>query len=140
MVAADSGSADDDLSGSGGLASGLLVAAVICAMSAPSSKPVEIVPGLVVSDPQIHHGAPVFLGTDVMVKTLLDYRDGHSPLYEFLLDFPEVKPWQAKKFLEWWAEQEKLGVQDVLGWLLALREERHYFGQRSKSAGPKRDR
>lgn len=95
-------------------------------------KPVEVVPGVVVCDPEIHHGAPVFAGTDVPIRTLIDYRDGHSPLYEFLLDFPEVRPAQAKKFLDWWAKQEELGVQDVLGWLMELRDEHHYFGKRRR--------
>ena len=103
-----------------------------------ASKVIVIIPGLVVSDPQIHHGAPVFANTDVTVRTLMDYRDGHSPLYEFLLDFPEVRPAQAKKFLDWWAEQEKLGVQDVLGWLMELRDERHYFGPRRRPTHPKK--
>ena len=91
-------------------------------MPTPLSKPIEIVPGLVICDPAVHEGQPVFIGTDVLVKTLLDYREGQSPLYEFLLDFPEVRPWQAKQFMKWWAEQERNGVQDVLAWLLALRD------------------
>ncbi len=93
-------------------------------MSAGQGKRIEVIPGLVVSDPRIHQGAPVFVGTQVMVRTLIEYRDAQSPLYEFLLDFPQVKPSQARQFLQWWAEQEKLGVQDVLAWLFALRDEK----------------
>src|SRR5512141_1188250 len=97
-----------------------------------------ILTGLVESDPEVHGGEPVFAHTSVPVRTLIDYRDGRSPLYEFLLDFPEVRPAQAKKFLDWWTEQEKLGVQDVLGWLMALRDERHYFGARRPPPHPKK--
>jgi len=82
---------------------------------------VVLVPGLVVSDPAIHEGEPVFADTHVQIRTYVQYRHGHSPLYEFLLDFPEVSPAQAKRFLEWWSEQEKEGVRDVLARLLALR-------------------
>jgi uncharacterized protein (DUF433 family) len=85
---------------------------------------IQIVPGLVVSDPEVHEGEPVFLGTDVLVRTLIQYRDGHSPLYEFLLDFPEVRPDQARKFIEWCAEREAQGIKDVLGWLkMAARQD-----------------
>ena len=97
---------------------------------------VEIVPGIVVSDPAIHEGAPVFAGTEVLVKTFLEYRDGHSPFYEFVLDFPQVTLAQAKKLNEWWVEQEKNGVQDVIGWLLALRDEQYYFHPRRKPPPP----
>ncbi|MCX6903830.1 MAG: DUF433 domain-containing protein, partial [Verrucomicrobia bacterium] len=92
-------------------------------MSSGPTTRIEILPGLVVSDPNIHHGAPVFAGTEVMIKTLLDYRAGHSPLYEFLLDFPEVRPSQAKKLIEWLAQQDEDGAPDALSRLLALRDE-----------------
>ena len=62
-------------------------------------------------------------GTTVPVKTLVQYRDGHSPLYEFLLDFPEVRPVQAKQFLDWWLHQEQGGARDVDACLLALRDQ-----------------
>ena len=43
------------------------------------------------TDPQILGGAPVFVGTRVPVKALLDYLEvGHS-IDEFLDDFPSVK-------------------------------------------------
>ena len=105
-------------------------------MNSSPTKRIEIVPGLVVSDPAIHHGAPVFAGTEVMVKTLLDYHAGHSPLYEFLLDFPEVRPSQAKKLIEWLAQQDKHGAQDALSRLLALRDEKQKVGGHGQPAPP----
>ena len=84
------------------------------------SAPLQLIPGVVVSDPEIHHGEPVFAHTKVPVKTLLDYRAGQSPLYEFMLDFPEVRREQVKTFLNLWAEQEKAGAKDAQAWLQAL--------------------
>ncbi len=92
-------------------------------MPLPSRKRVEILPGLVVSDPEIHGGEPVFANTTVLVRTLIQYRDGRSPLYEFLLDFPEVRPAQARQFLDWWAQQEKEGRRDVRACLQTLCEQ-----------------
>jgi uncharacterized protein (DUF433 family) len=42
------------------------------------------------SDPEIMSGTPVFTGTRVPVKTLLDYLKAGDPLNEFLEDFPSV--------------------------------------------------
>ncbi len=42
------------------------------------------------SDPDILGGTPVFVGTRVPVKTLLDYLEGGDRLDEFLDDFPTV--------------------------------------------------
>jgi uncharacterized protein (DUF433 family) len=46
---------------------------------------------LVVSDPEILSGIPIFNGTRVPVKTLLDYLEAGDSLEEFLDDFPTVK-------------------------------------------------
>jgi uncharacterized protein (DUF433 family) len=46
---------------------------------------------LVISDPEILSGIPVFNGTRVPVKTLLDYLEAGDSLEEFLDDFPTVK-------------------------------------------------
>jgi uncharacterized protein (DUF433 family) len=92
-------------------------------MTVSPKKRLEILPGLVVSDPEVHEGEPVFANTTVLVRTLIQYRDGRSPLYEFLLDFPEVRPAQAKQFLDWWAQREKEGARDVQACLLALRDQ-----------------
>lgn len=43
------------------------------------------------SDPEILGGAPVFLGTRVPVRAMLDYLEHDRPLGEFLDDFPTVE-------------------------------------------------
>src|SRR5690349_24868698 len=47
-------------------------------------------------DPDILGGTPVFVGTRVPVRALLDYLEAGDSLYEFLEDFPSVTPEQAK--------------------------------------------
>jgi uncharacterized protein (DUF433 family) len=54
---------------------------------------------LISSDKDILGGIPVFAGTRVPAKTLLDYlQKGHS-LNEFLDDFPTVTRQQAQELL-----------------------------------------
>jgi uncharacterized protein (DUF433 family) len=55
---------------------------------------------IVHSDPDILGGTPVFIGTRVPVRTLLDYLEGGEPLEEFLDNFPTVTREQAVAFLE----------------------------------------
>ena len=52
------------------------------------------IPG-VHSDPDILRGTPVFVGTRVPVRALLDYLEHGRPLAEFLDDFPTVPNAQA---------------------------------------------
>ena len=47
------------------------------------------------SDTDILGGTPVFIGTRVPVKTLLDYLAAGDPLDEFLDHFPSVRKEQA---------------------------------------------
>ncbi len=47
------------------------------------------------TDPDILSGTPVFVGTRVPVRTLLDYLEAGDPLDEFLEDFPSVTREQA---------------------------------------------
>ncbi|HET6881218.1 MAG TPA: DUF433 domain-containing protein [Pirellulales bacterium] len=47
------------------------------------------------SDPDILGGTPVFVGTRVPVRTLLDYLEAGDSLHEFLDDFPSVRREQA---------------------------------------------
>ena len=47
------------------------------------------IPG-VHSDPDILGGTPVFVGTRVPVRAMLDYLEHDRPLAEFLDDFPTV--------------------------------------------------
>ena len=57
------------------------------------------IPG-VHSDPDILGGTPVFVGTRVPVRALLDYLEHDRPLGEFLDDFPTVKKTLALGVLE----------------------------------------
>lgn len=52
------------------------------------------------SDPQILGGAPVFVGTRVPVRALIDYLEGGDGLDDFLSDFPSVTREQAVAALE----------------------------------------
>jgi len=52
------------------------------------------------SDPDIMSGMPVFVGTRVPFKNLIDYLAGGDPLEEFLDDFPGVSREQAVAGLE----------------------------------------
>jgi uncharacterized protein (DUF433 family) len=42
------------------------------------------------TDPEILGGTPVFVGTRVPLKSLMDYLEGGHPLDDFLDDFPTV--------------------------------------------------
>ena len=57
------------------------------------------IPG-VHSDSDILGGTPVFVGTRVPVRALLDYLEHGRPLAEFLDDFPTVEKAQAIGVLE----------------------------------------
>jgi uncharacterized protein (DUF433 family) len=52
------------------------------------------------SDPEILGGTPVFVGTRVPLKNLIDYLEGGHTLDEFLDDFPSVHRTQAVAVLE----------------------------------------
>jgi uncharacterized protein (DUF433 family) len=55
---------------------------------------------LVHSDPDILGGTPVFVGTRVPVRTLLDYLEAGDSLNELLDDFPSVTREQTVGALE----------------------------------------
>jgi uncharacterized protein (DUF433 family) len=55
---------------------------------------------VVQSDPEILGGTPVFRGTRVPVKNLLDYLAAGDTLDQFLDDFPTVERQQAVAALE----------------------------------------
>ena len=61
-------------------------------------------PAVIHSDPDILGGAPVFAGTRVPVRALIDYLGGGQPLAEFLEDFPTVSREQAVAALRLAAE------------------------------------
>lgn len=55
---------------------------------------------IVHSDPEIVSGTPVFVGTRVPAKALLDYLEGGETIEEFLDDFPSVSREQVIAFIE----------------------------------------
>ena len=55
---------------------------------------------VVVIDPEILSGTPVFAGTRVPVRALLDYLEGGETMDDFLEQFPTVSRKQAIAFLE----------------------------------------
>lgn len=65
---------------------------------------------VVQSDPDILSGMPVFVGTRVPLKNLLDYLAAGEPLSEFLNDFPSVSREQAIAALK---EVEQFWVTDA---------------------------
>jgi uncharacterized protein (DUF433 family) len=70
-----------------------------CFMS--DNRPVALPDGSVVhSDTEILGGTPVFVGTRVPVKTLVDYLEGGYSVDEFLDNFPSVRQAQVNAFLE----------------------------------------
>ena len=59
-----------------------------------------ITPELIVRDPDIMSGTPVFKGTRVPVKTLIDYLQSGHTLDMFLEHFPSVSREHAEAVLE----------------------------------------
>jgi uncharacterized protein (DUF433 family) len=55
---------------------------------------------VIVEDPEILGGTPVFRGTRVPFQALLDYLEGGETLDEFLDDFPTVTRERAVEALE----------------------------------------
>ena len=55
---------------------------------------------VIIRDPEIHSGEPVFRGTRVPFQTLLDYLEGGDTLDEFLEQYPGVSREQAIAALE----------------------------------------
>jgi uncharacterized protein (DUF433 family) len=56
--------------------------------------------GVIVRDPEVLGGTPVFRGTRVPFQALLDYLEGGQTLDEFLDDFPTVSRAAAVLALE----------------------------------------
>ena len=54
---------------------------------------------IVVRDPDILGGTPVFAGTRVPIQNLIDYLAAGDDLGEFLADFPTVRREQVETFL-----------------------------------------
>ena len=51
-------------------------------------------------DPELMGGTPVFSGTRVPVKTLVEYLEAGDTIDEFLEGFPTVSRMQVTRFLE----------------------------------------
>lgn len=52
------------------------------------------------SDPEILGGIPVFVGTRVPLRNLIDYLEDNSTIDEFLVQFPSVSRQQVEMALE----------------------------------------
>ncbi len=55
---------------------------------------------VIISNRKILGGTPVFLGTRVPAKNLIDYLKAGDNVDDFLLDFPTVSKEQVIEFLE----------------------------------------
>ena len=60
----------------------------------------DSIEGVIVKDPEILGGIPVFRGTRVPFKNLVDYLEGGHSLDEFLRQFPSVTREMAVQALE----------------------------------------
>ena len=87
---------------------------------------------LVEIDPEVLNGTPVIAGTTVPVQTLIEYRQGGLPLYEFLLDFPTVRPAQAKQLWAWLGKQDETELK-ALGLSKTASSVPQAAGQRTKA-------
>jgi uncharacterized protein (DUF433 family) len=74
------------------------------------------------SDPDIMGGVPVFVGTRVPLRTLLDYLDGGESMDAFLEDFPTVSYRQAVAAL-WQMAQEQEAFRTAAEYVLAKNAE-----------------
>lgn len=55
---------------------------------------------VIISDPQVMGGTPVFRGTRVPMQTLIDYLEAGNSIEEFLEGFPTVRRQQVIDFFE----------------------------------------
>lgn len=66
-----------------------------------SERPIALPDGRVFhSDPETLGGTPVFVGTRVPVRSLIEHLEGGYTLDEYLDSFPTVRREQAVAFLE----------------------------------------
>jgi uncharacterized protein (DUF433 family) len=66
-----------------------------------AERPIALPDGQVFHrDAEVLGGAPVFVGTRVPVRSLIEYFEGGYSLNEYLDDFPSVRREQAVTFLE----------------------------------------
>jgi uncharacterized protein (DUF433 family) len=65
---------------------------------------------VVIRNPDIMSGTPVFAGTRVPVQTLLDYLKAGDSIDEFLRGFPSVSRAQVVAFLEQAKDRRREGA------------------------------
>lgn len=63
-------------------------------------KEMKDLTGIVHSDPEILGGTPVFVGTRVPLRNLIDYLEDDYSIEEFLEQFPSVRREQVTAVLE----------------------------------------
>ena len=73
---------------------------LVSGASGPRARSVNLAGEVIVKDPDILGGAPVFRGTRVPFQALLDYLEGGQTLAEFIDDFPTVTREAAISALE----------------------------------------
>jgi uncharacterized protein (DUF433 family) len=66
----------------------------------PKARNVNLASEVIVKDPDVLGGTPVFRGTRVPFQALLDYLEGGQNLDEFIDDFPTVTREAAVSALE----------------------------------------
>ena len=66
----------------------------------PRARSVNLAGEVIVKDPDVLGGTPVFRGTRVPFQALLDYLEGGQNLDEFIDDFPTVTREAAVSALE----------------------------------------
>jgi uncharacterized protein (DUF433 family) len=66
----------------------------------PKARSVNLAGEVIVKDPDVLGGTPVFRGTRVPFQALLDYLEGGQNLDEFIDDFPTVTREAAISALE----------------------------------------
>jgi uncharacterized protein (DUF433 family) len=66
----------------------------------PKARSVNLAGEVIVKDPDVLGGTPVFRGTRVPFQALLDYLEGGQTLDEFIDDFPTVAREAAISALE----------------------------------------
>jgi uncharacterized protein (DUF433 family) len=66
----------------------------------PKARSVNLAGEVIVKDPDVLGGTPVFRGTRVPFQALLDYLEGGQTLDEFIDDFPTVTREAAVSALE----------------------------------------
>ena len=69
-------------------------------MSEMTVAEMGIDPGIISQRPDVKSGVPVFAGTRVPVRLLLDYLAGGEPLAVFLRNYPSVSKEEATNVLE----------------------------------------